>query len=195
MDTLSSPTDERKEKRTRLLGRFVQERDGSTAIEFAVLAIPFSLLVFAILECCISFAAQEVMTNATDSVARQFRTGQIKAADASSTQVKNLICAKLEIMVAKGCPGLEVDLRTKPTFAELANAKFTIQNKKIVLLTNGAAESGGYKFQPGLSTQKSMLRVFYKWPVMTDFMAKSMANLENGATLHFASATWQNEPF
>jgi len=40
-----------------------------------------------------------------------------------------------------------------------------------------------------------MLRVFYKWPVMTDLMAKSMANLSGGRTLHFASVTWQNEPF
>lgn len=40
-----------------------------------------------------------------------------------------------------------------------------------------------------------MLRVFYKWPVITDFLAKSMANLNGGRTLHFASVTWQNEPF
>ena len=31
--------------------------------------------------------------------------------------------------------------------------------------------------------------------VMTDFLAKSMANLKNNKTLHFASVTWQNEPF
>ena len=40
-----------------------------------------------------------------------------------------------------------------------------------------------------------MLRVFYRWPVMTDFMSKSMSNLKGGKTLHFASVTWQNEPF
>jgi len=31
--------------------------------------------------------------------------------------------------------------------------------------------------------------------VMIDFMARSMANLNDGNTLHFASITWQNEPF
>jgi hypothetical protein len=30
---------------------------------------------------------------------------------------------------------------------------------------------------------------------MTDFMAKSLANLNDNATLHYASVTWQNEPF
>jgi hypothetical protein len=40
-----------------------------------------------------------------------------------------------------------------------------------------------------------MLRVFYKWPVITDFMSRWMANLNDGRTLHFATVTWQNEPF
>ena len=59
--------------------RFLRDRSGSTAIEFALLAIPFSVLVFAILESCISFAGQQVMANVTDDIARQLRTGQLKA--------------------------------------------------------------------------------------------------------------------
>ena len=91
--------------------RFGRNRDGSTAIEFTLLAIPFSLLVFAILESCISFAAQEVLANATDDIARQLRTGQLRAADVTETSLKKVICDRLEIMVAKGCPDLVVDLR------------------------------------------------------------------------------------
>ncbi|MBN9269505.1 MAG: pilus assembly protein, partial [Mesorhizobium sp.] len=68
--------DTRKAGQARLLARFARDRRGSTAMEFALLAIPFALLVFAILESCISFAGQEVMANITDDVARQLRTGQ-----------------------------------------------------------------------------------------------------------------------
>ena len=50
---------------------------GSTAIEFTLLSIPFAVLVFAILESCISFAGQQVMANVTDDIARQLRTGQL----------------------------------------------------------------------------------------------------------------------
>ena len=49
--------------------------------------------------------------------------------------------------------------------------------------------------KPGKALTKNMLRVFYKWPVITDFMRKSMSNLKGSKTLHFASVTWQNEPF
>ena len=172
---------------------FFSDKRGSTAMEFAMLAIPFALLVFAILESCISFAGQEVMANITDDVARQLRTGQIKKADVTETSIKQLICTRLEIMVAKNCPGLLVDLKEYATFADAATAGFKIVNGDIVL-TQGT-NSASFSVSPGLAESKNMLRVFYKWPVMTDFMAKSMANLKDGNTLHFASVTWQNEPF
>ncbi|MGX9142142.1 TadE/TadG family type IV pilus assembly protein [Mesorhizobium sp. 128a] len=173
--------------------RFLGDRRGSTAMEFAMLAIPFALLVFAILESCISFAGQEVMANITDDIARQVRTGQLKPADLTGTKLRDRICGRLEIMVAKTCPGLLVDLREYPTFADAATAGFKIVNGEIVL-TQGT-NSMSFAVTPGLAESKNMLRVFYKWPVMTDFMAKSMANLKDGNTLHFASVTWQNEPF
>ena len=93
----------------RAMKRFAGNRDASTAIEFTALAIPFAMLVFAILESCISFAAQEVLTNATDDIARQLRTGQLRAADVNVTSLKKMICDRLDIVVAAGCPDLIVD--------------------------------------------------------------------------------------
>jgi Flp pilus assembly protein TadG len=174
--------------------RFLGDRRGSTALEFAFLAVPFALLVFAILESCISFAGQEVMANITDDVARRLRTGQDKAADMNEATLKTMICSRLEIMVAKDCPGLEVDLREYPTFADAAKAGFKIQDREPEIVLTGT-DTATFKVSPGLAGSINMLRVFYKWPVMTDFMAKSMANLKDGKTLHFASVTWQNEPF
>jgi Flp pilus assembly protein TadG len=168
--------------------RFAGNRDGSTAIEFTMLAIPFSALVFAILESCISFAAQEVLANTTDDIARQLRTGQIRAADINEIKLKNMICDHLDVIVANGCPGLVVDLREYPTFADAAAVKIKLTADKDI-------DTTGFDVKPGKSMSKNMLRVFYKWPVITDFLRKEMSNLKDGKTLHFASVTWQNEPF
>ena len=175
------------------LRRFGRDREGSTAIEFTMLAVPFSALVFAILESCISFAAQEVMANATDDVARQLRTGQLRAADVTETSLKKAICDRMEIIVAKGCPDLFVDLNTYATFdlASQVKVKFTPG-------TGGAKhdlDPTGFVVKPGGALTKNMLRVFYKWPVITDFMSLAMSNLADSKTLHFATVTWQNEPF
>jgi Flp pilus assembly protein TadG len=168
--------------------RFWRDREGSTAIEFTALAIPFAMLVFAILESCISFAAQEVLTNATDDIARQLRTGQLRAAEVTETSLKKAICDRLDIVVAQGCPDLVVDLREFPTFAAAAAVKVKLTSDKDI-------DTTGFAVTPGKSMTKNMLRVFYKWPVITDFMRKAMSNLKDNKTLHFATVTWQNEPF
>nr|WP_224665252.1 TadE/TadG family type IV pilus assembly protein [Mesorhizobium sp. ES1-1] len=181
-------------RRPRALTRFFRDRRGSTALEFAILALPFALLVFAILESCISFAGQEVMANITDDIARQLRTGQLKPPDVAGTKLRDKICSRLEIIVSQDCPNLLlVDLRQYATFADAASASFQIKNGEVVLMQG--ANPQPFAIAPGLAETKNMLRVFYKWPVMTDLMAKSMANLNGGKTLHFASVTWQNEPF
>ncbi|PSM16831.1 MULTISPECIES: TadE/TadG family type IV pilus assembly protein [Nitratireductor] len=175
-------------KRRGLVGRFARSRDGAVAVEFVALALPFSMLVFAILESCISFAGQQVLTTATDNVARQVRTGQIKAAGLNEAVLKQKICDQIEIIVAAGCPGLEVDLREFATFEEAAKVRIKLTADKDI-------DTSDFDVDPGPSLSKNMLRVFYRWPVMTDFMRKSMSNLKDGKTLHFATATWQNEPF
>lgn len=175
-------------QRRGFFARFVRDRSGSTAIEFVALAIPFSLLVFAILESCIAFAGQQVLSNAADDVARQFRTGQVRAAGFTEDRLKGMICAKLEVLVAKGCPDLIVDLRSYPTFAEAAKVTLKLTADKDI-------DTTGFDVKPGLSMSKNMLRVFYKWPVMTDFMRASMSNLKGGKTLQFSAIVWQNEPF
>ena len=187
-------TGQHKVERAGFLERFDRNRRGSTAIEFAILALPFALLVFGILESCISFAGQEVMANITDDIARQLRTGQLRPADVAGNKLTTLICGRLQIIVSTDCPDqLLVDLREYPTFADAATAGFKIQNGDVVLMQGTNSQT--FANTPGLAESKNMLRVFYKWPVVTDLMARSMANLNGGRTLHFASVTWQNEPF
>jgi Flp pilus assembly protein TadG len=91
-------------------------------------------------------------------------------------------------VVAKGCPDLVVDLREFPTFAAAAAVKIKLTSDKDI-------DTTGFAVTPGKSMTKNMLRVFYKWPVITDFMRKAMSNLKDNKTLHFATVTWQNEPF
>lgn len=182
------------ERRRSLVSRFLRNRSGGTAVEFTLLTIPFAVLVFAILETCISFASQQVMSNITDDIARQIRTGQLRPAALSKDSLKTMICNRLDVIVAADtCPqSLEVDLREFATFADAAAVRI-----KLVADANGDQDidTTGFDVKPGLSMSKNMLRVFYRWPVITDFMAKLVSNIKGGKTLHFATVTWQNEPF
>ena len=60
------------------------------------------------------------MANATDDIARQIRTGQLKPGPAlTDTTLKTMICDRLGVIVSPTTcfEELEVDLREFPTFA------------------------------------------------------------------------------
>lgn len=201
MGSVSSGSDAGGERRRPgFLRKFRRDTKGSVAIEFSMLILPFALLTFAILETCISFAAQTVMANAADDVARQLRTGQLKAGNTAAERselvdrIKDLICDPLEIIVSKECPGLLIDLRSFDKFSDADQYGFVINGDRVVL-TPGNIREEDFAIDPGPTMSKNMLRVFYKWPVVTDFFSKYMANVDGGKTLHFASFVWQNEPF
>lgn len=166
----------------RVLRHFIKNDEGATAIEFAFLGIPFFFLIFVILESSIAFAAQQLLTNATDDVARLFRTGQEQRATLDETKLRQLICDRISILMSNTCPGLEVDLRQFDTFEEAAKAALSFNADGSI---NTDVDLG-----PALS--KNMLRVFYHWPVVTNILAE---RLPDGKMLLFSTSTWQNEPF
>ena len=164
-----------------------RDRRGATAIEFSLLALPFALLAFAILETTISFAAQQVLTNAVDRIARDIRTGQLTLANTTEQQFRDKICGEISVIVGSSCSGLVWDLKSYPTFADVP--------KSIPRSPDGDIDATGFDYDPGIDSSIVSLRLFYKWPVLTDVMRSSMSNLPDGKTLLYASVTWQNEPF
>ncbi|WP_367716484.1 TadE/TadG family type IV pilus assembly protein [Nitratireductor sp. GISD-1A_MAKvit] len=161
---------------------FIKNRDGATAVEFAILIFPFLLLVFIIVESSIAFAAQQLLTNATDDVARLFRTGQEQRATLNETKLHKMICDRISMLMTGDCPGLAVDLRQFDSFEDAAKA------------SQGFNPDGSFdtRLDLGPALSKNMIRVYYRWPVITNILADQ---LPDGKMLLFSTSTWQNEPF
>jgi Flp pilus assembly protein TadG len=174
-------------KRFKLLRRLGKDERGSNAIEFALLIFPFTLMMFAVIETGISFAAQQIMSNATDDVARGLRVNTIKQADATPAAVRDAICDQISVLVATGCPELEIDLRS---YANFSAVPLTIPRTP-----GGDLNTSGFQIAPGGSQSINQMRVFYRWPIMADFMRKYLSELPGGKTLLYATLTWQNESY
>jgi len=72
--------------------RLVKDEEGATAIEFAVLAIPFFLMLFGIIELAVIFFINSNLQNASYEAARRIRTGEFTGNEA---QLKTLICTQM----------------------------------------------------------------------------------------------------
>ena len=79
----------------RQIRRYLKNREGTAAIEFAILAIPFFMLLFAILELAIVFFINSTLTHSVSEASRQIRTGNFQACG-SKDKFKELVCANMQ---------------------------------------------------------------------------------------------------
>jgi len=59
--------------------RFAQREEGSAAVEFALVVVPFLALMFAIIQTALVFFAQQTLESVAANAARQILTGQAQA--------------------------------------------------------------------------------------------------------------------
>ena len=71
-------------------GQWFSGTEGTTAIEFALLAVPFFTLIMGIIEMSIMFATASIFEGATGTAARMIRTGQIQQSSDDSEAQKQL---------------------------------------------------------------------------------------------------------
>lgn len=161
-------------------------RKGSAAIEFAMIAPVFFLLIFAIIETGVLFLAGNVLQFAADDAARLVRTGQAQTEHLTATQFRDKICADIAPVMQCGSD-LQVDVRS---FSDFAAANFPAPLNK-----NGELDPDLNKFEPGSAGDVVLLRTFYTWDVMTPLLAPFLTNMSGDKRLLSATAAFRNEPF
>jgi Flp pilus assembly protein TadG len=155
-------------------------RDGSVAVEFALVCIPFIAILIAILETGLVFLAQQVLQTATTDASRLIMTGQAQATTAS--QFHQTVCNKAGTLFS--CAGIYVNVQTFGSFSNVA---------PLNPLQNGAFNNT-MNYTTGSSGNIMMVQVFYQWPVVFAPLGFSVAN--NGTNrLLVGTAVFRNEPF
>jgi len=108
------------------------DQGGATAVEFALIAVPFFAILFGILELALIFILNVSLGVATTAFATQLRTGQVQAAGlsaASSSGVqmdladaKTAICNNLSLVPLATCQQqLQLDVRPITAFSNSAS--------------------------------------------------------------------------
>ena len=137
------------------LRALARSRDGSAAIEFALLAIPYFIIIFAILETFIAFAAEQLVSNGVDTVSRQMRTGQItfdpaRAGSLTQTQFRQAFCNEISIIIR--CSATEAATPSKlyldvQSFTNFASIPTTIPRMSSDKYSD--LKTSDFKFTPG----------------------------------------------
>src|SRR6478672_6258118 len=82
----------------RLLRRLRRDERGSTAIEFAMLAIPFMSLIYAIFETSMVHVSGQVLQTAVTDASRKILTGQAQSGSWNAQNFKDEVCGRVKAM-------------------------------------------------------------------------------------------------
>lgn len=163
--------------------RLRRDREGAAALEFAILAVPFMLLMFATFETFFAFAGEQLMANAVDTMARKIRTGEItfgqgKTTDVTEAEFRQLFCAEISILSmcsqteANSPSKLYLDVRQFASFADMPREVPKVSTAEFADL-----DTSGFAFSPGGANSKNVLRAYYRWQIMTDLMRPYITNI------------------
>lgn len=176
--------------RTRLrarLKRFAEARGGAAAVEFALISVPFFLLLFGIVELALIFLLSTTLDNATSEASRTIRTGELQnSGGGSADSFKAQICARLGWLEGDCAKNLYVDVRTYGAFSAVTSPQNADPKKFDPKLVT---------FVPGGPRSIVVVRAYYKWPFITPMVGKALVPQGDGTMLMISTVSFRNEPY
>lgn len=139
--------------------RFRKSEDGAAAVEFALVSIPFFLILFSIVEQGFFFLGNRLIDAGVNEIAREVKTRQITATNTTEAQFKAALCGKT-LMAIFDCSKLSVDVRTIASFAAPAAPPVN---------ADGSLDTSGFGFAPGGRSTINVIRAYYDWPTVLDW--------------------------
>jgi Flp pilus assembly protein TadG len=159
------------------LGRLRRDQRGASMVEFALVGVPFFILLMGTFEIGFIYWVNQELEHATGHAARLVRTGQVQAGTTSQSQLKTVMCSQTSILV--GCATrLRIDVRSGKSFSDIS--------PPLPLDSNGSLkDDASFAFSPGAGSDFVLVSAFYNWhPLLkpSDYILR-------------ASSVARNEPF
>ncbi|ESQ78618.1 TadE/TadG family type IV pilus assembly protein [Asticcacaulis sp. YBE204] len=170
-------------RRLRALWR---DRSGATAVEFAMVAMPFIMMIMACFELALIVLVSVSLDIATEKAAREIRTG-ITTSSTSIADFKKKICANISWLGSSCVGNLQVDVKTYDNFALAAQATSPVNN--------GAYDASKMSYTIGGGSKIQLVRTYYQWKMFTPFLKNGMTTLSNGDAVLSSKVVFKNEPF
>jgi len=159
--------------------RFLKNKSGAVAIEFAFVAVPFLIVLFAIIETGYVFLTQMVVEGATADASRQVRVGSVQQSADPLAQFRQALCNGLFNLVP--CADLVLDVRSFANFPDISTLEEVPADNAVPTT-----------FDVGTPGNIVLVRVGYQWDWITPFLRNQSTP---GGKRFIASAIFRVEPF
>lgn len=163
-----------------------QRRRGSTAIEFALVALPFFTLLLGIFEVGILLLVSAMVETATSDASRLIRTGQAQIQQLTPDAVKTRFCSQLSVFNQDCENRTHIDIRVVKAFSG---------NIAPDPMASGEFDPDVLTFQPGVPGDFVLVRIWFEHPLITPFMAQAITRSNDKTVRLKTTLAFRNEPY
>ena len=176
--------------RPKCVRRIIKSENGAAAVEFALVAFPFFMVMGSICETGIMLFTEYSIQAGVQDAARQIRTGQAQNSSMTAANFKSKICETTGIVI--DCEGkVTVYVRPATSFSALAGVMPSFMN--VGAKPDGTPNPTSYSC--GAPEQAAGVLATYDWKFTMPFMS-FLGNFNGGKTRRlYGIAIFQNEPF
>jgi len=179
-----------------------KDEKGAVAVEFALLAIPFFSLIFAILETSIVFFAQQILESALQDSTRFIRTGQSQSAW-NTSEFRKAICGRTYGLFECSATNADTErllIRVEPvTDFDTAVAEIGLpisdECRDIMAAPETCEWTIDEAYNDGTGSDVIIAQAFYKWPIVLNLPWFNLSTQAGNNRLLSAVRVFKNEPF
>lgn len=167
-----------------LLNKYRKGEEGATAIEFAILSIPFVMFLIGIIEISLMIANYSILEASTDSAARMIRTGQVQQGEEEPVDFfRETLCEEAIIM---DCSRFQFQVTKLDNFTQAQDniPEFDDEGNLV-----------DQDFEAGDAGDIILIRVTYMYNFFTPFIGQLFSNYGTNKRLMMSTVVMQNEPY
>lgn len=152
-----------------------------------MVAFPFFFMMFAIIEVGLVFVTDSMLANASMETGRLVRTGQASKASLTAEQFKAQFCSRMSIFSSQCETRVTMDVREIPQFRN--------QNPPDPMASGTTFDTSKLIYETGKPGSLMLIRVWYRQPLFSPFMAQALSRLNDGKVVLQATTSFRNEPY
>lgn len=169
----------------KIILNWIKNEEAATAVEFALVAVPFSYILMGIIEMSLMFASMSTLDAATNQAARMIRTGQVQQTEGDpETLFRDTLCAGADVFL--NCEGIRYEVINMEGFSNFADYPVSFDE-------DGNMQTQG--FDAGGVNDVILIRTSYKYPLMTPLIGQALADGINNTKVIMSTIVLETEPY
>jgi Flp pilus assembly protein TadG len=164
---------------------WLNDDSAATAVEFSLIAFPFTYLLMGIIEMSLMFAGMSTLDESTSTAARMIRTGQVQQYAGDPQQLfEDKICERASVFL--DCSRIQYEVIKLNGFSDFSSYPPSFDDDGN-LMSNG--------FDAGGVDDVVLIRTAYRYPLLTPLLASAFSDSTGNTKLMMSTVVLETEPY